>query len=107
MIIQINTDHNISGSEKFITSFQKLVNDSLERYSEHISRIEIHMSDENGDKDSKEDKRCLLEARIKIKGKQPIAVTGNGNTLEESLNDAIEKISASLVTTLGKMQNHR
>jgi hypothetical protein len=30
----------------------------LDRYSEHITRIEVKFSDENSDRDSENDKRC-------------------------------------------------
>ncbi|MEO6303736.1 MAG: HPF/RaiA family ribosome-associated protein [Bacteroidia bacterium] len=105
MIIQINTDNNISGKENTVTYFTQLVKDSLDRYSEHLSRIEIHLSDENGNKNSKDDKHCVLEVRIE--GKQPIAVTSNANTIEGALNTAIEKVSTLLNTTIGQMKNHR
>ncbi|MEO5645841.1 MAG: HPF/RaiA family ribosome-associated protein [Bacteroidia bacterium] len=105
MIIQINTDNNINLKENEFESFQQQVNDSLGHYTEHISRIEIHLSDENGNKDGNKDKRCMLEARIE--GKQPIAVVSYQNTIEESLNDAIDKICASLKTLLGQMKEHR
>jgi hypothetical protein len=45
----------------------------LDRYSEHITRIEVKFSDENSDRDSENDKRCVLEARLK--GLQPLVVT--------------------------------
>jgi hypothetical protein len=32
---------------------------------EHITRIEVKFSDENSDRDSENDKRCVLEARLK------------------------------------------
>lgn len=105
MKIQINTDKNVSGNEDRVASFTKSVKNSLERFSEHITRIEIHLSDENANKDSKGDKRCVLEARIE--GKQPIAVTSEANTVEGALDDAIEKMSALLTTTIGEMTEHR
>ncbi len=104
MTIQINTDHNISENESEITSLKKLVQGSLEKYSEHITRIEIHLSDENGNKKGLKGKRCMLEARIE--GRQPIAVTSCEDTIEEALNDAIGKISASLNTILDRIKNH-
>jgi hypothetical protein len=45
----------------------------FDRYSEHITRIEVKFSDEkNSDRDSENDKRCVLEARLK--GLQPLVV---------------------------------
>lgn len=104
MIIQINTGHNISENEKMDDYFKSLIADSLKHYSEHITRIEVHFKDENGNKEGPKDKRCVLEARIE--GMQPIAVTAEANTMADALNSAIEKMDASLKTIIGQMKNH-
>jgi hypothetical protein len=104
MKIQINSDHTISENERMDTSFKTLIGDSLKYYSEHITRIEVHFSDENGNKDGLNDKRCMIEARLE--GKQPTAVTAQADTIEEALNSGIEKMVALLKTELGKMNNH-
>lgn len=103
MIIQINTDKNIDGNERFTSYFTSLIEDEFSRY-DHITRIEAHFSDENGDKEGKRDKRCLLEARME--GKSPIAVTNFADTHEQAADGAIDKLKASLDTILGKMRNH-
>jgi len=103
MTIQINTDRSIVENENQLSFLKKTIEVSLENYSEHITRIEVHLSDENGNKEELNDKRCLLEARLE--GRQPIAVTSHANTIENALNDAIKKITASLKTILGKMKN--
>jgi hypothetical protein len=103
MTIQINTDHNVYENESEITSLKKLVQSSLEKYSEHITRIEIHLSDENGNKKGVKDKRCMLEARLE--GRQPIAVVSYENTIVEALSDAIKKITSSLNTILEQIKS--
>jgi hypothetical protein len=53
---------------------EAVVRDSLDRFSEQITRVEVHLSDQNSDKKfGNEDKRCLLEARLA--GLQPISVS--------------------------------
>ncbi|MFT6880178.1 MAG: ribosome-associated translation inhibitor RaiA [Algoriphagus sp.] len=104
MKIQFNTDKAIKGDEKHEDYFTSLMEAGLERYEAHITRIEAHLSDENGNKDGINDLRCMLEARIK--GRQPIAVTCEANTLEEAVSGAIDKLIASLETILGRLQSH-
>lgn len=104
MTIQINTDKNFTENEKMIAYFKTVIADSLKHYSDHITRVEVHFSDENGSKEGTNDKKCLLEARVE--GKQPTAVTAMANTAEEALNSAIEKMVNSLKTTIGQMKNH-
>jgi len=105
MTIQLNTDKNISVHEAFGTKLNDLLSKELSRFSEHITRLEVHLSDENGSKEGLNDKKCLLEARLE--GRQPIAVSGLANTYELAVNSAIDKLKASLDTILGRIRVHQ
>jgi len=104
MIIQFNTDNNIKGSEALEAHFTGLITEELSRFSNHITRIEVHLSDENGPKEASNDIRCMLEARIE--GKQPIAVVSHADNHEQALSGAIDKLLTSLETIQGRMKNH-
>lgn len=104
MIIQLNADNNLNIHQGFAATIENLLLEKLKRFSKHVTRIEVHFSDENGSKDGLQDKRCLLEARIE--GKEPVAVTSEGETYEHALNGAIDKLKASLDTIVDKMQAH-
>ncbi|HQB37526.1 MAG TPA: hypothetical protein PLI41_08285 [Bacteroidales bacterium] len=45
MIIQLNSDKNIQGGEKFEAYVSRKINSSLRRFSDRITRIEVHLSD--------------------------------------------------------------
>ncbi|MFZ9387395.1 MAG: HPF/RaiA family ribosome-associated protein [Chitinophagaceae bacterium] len=104
MLVQFNTDKNIKGSERLTTPLIELIKDSLSRFTEHITRVEVHLSDEDGPKDGENDKRCLLEARLE--GRSPIAVSSFGSTHEEAVQGALDKLKASLDTILGRLRNY-
>ena len=104
MKIQFNTDKTISGSENDTAPFIAQITDELSRFSSHITRIEVHLSDENGNKSGLNDIRCMIEARQE--GKQPIAVTNQANTTEEAVSGAIEKLKASLETITSKERSY-
>lgn len=104
MKIQFNSDNNITASEKLAAKFEKTISEALGRFSEQITRVEIHFSDENGQKSGLNDKRCMLETRLE--GMQPIAVTNYGDTLEHALKGAIDKTKTSLDTIIGRLRNH-
>lgn len=104
MIVQFNTDHNIHGSEQLRDKFITLIKDELSKYSSRLTRIEIHLTDEDGKKNGMNDKRCVLEARIE--GMQPIAVTSHANTYDQVIDGAIEKIKSSFETIFGRLNNH-
>jgi len=104
MTIQINTDKNVSVDENYGNQLEALLTEELGRFEEHITRIEVHLSDENGNKDALDDKKCLLEARLK--GRQPIAVSAVGDTYDQAVNGAVDKLQTSLNTIIGRLKNH-
>ncbi len=104
MKIQFNTDKTIDGNQKNIAYFTAMIANNLIKYESHITRIEVHLSDENGNKEGKDDKRCLLEARLE--GRKPMAVSHQANTIELAISGAIDKLKASLETILDRLANH-
>jgi hypothetical protein len=94
MIIQLNTDENILGSEKLKNYLISLIREGLSRFSEHITRIEIHLSDKMDVKGV----RMTNAVCLKPNGKQPppIAVTIDRNTLEHVVSDALDKLNSSI-----------
>ena len=104
MIIQFNTDNNINGSERLNEYFTTTLTESLNRFSNQITRLVVHLTDENSSKEGQNDKRCVLEARVE--GLQPIAVTNHGNSIEQAVKGAVDKLKSSLDTTIGRMKNH-
>jgi len=104
MTIQINTDKNLSVHEAFEAQLDSLLSEELSRFSEHITRLEVHLSDENGNKQGPNDKQCIIEARLE--GRQPIAVTEKANNYELAVSGAIKKLKSSLDTIEGKLKHH-
>ena len=100
MTIQVNTDKNIKGDEKQTSFFVSQIENELQRFEAHITRIEVHLSDDNASKEGANDKRCLLEARLE--GLQPIAVTAHGDTVPQALSAALDKMNASLTTIVDR-----
>lgn len=100
MKIQINTDKSINGNESHQIHFSSLIAEGLKRQESHITRIEAHISDENGNKTGVNDIRCLLEARLE--GKQPIAVSSQADNYEKAVSGAIDKMKIALETIIGK-----
>lgn len=104
MIIQVNTDRNIEGNVELLQQIETVVGNSLERFSDQITRVEIHLSDENSNKKfGTHDMRCLLEARLA--GIQPMAVSHQAATIEQAVDGAVDKLMNSIDTTLGKLDN--
>jgi ribosome-associated translation inhibitor RaiA len=104
MIIQLNTDKNMAGTEKLNEYLTSLLSEELSRFSHQITRVEIHLSDENGTKEGLNDKRCVIEARLE--GMKPIAVTNHADTHEQAVEGALVKLKTSINTLIGRLRNH-
>ncbi len=61
MQIQINTDKNVEGSDRLVKFYTTELQNELARFDDKITRIEVHFGDENSEKFSVNDKRCLIE----------------------------------------------
>ena len=108
MQIQINTGHNIEVHEELAAQIRDQVESTLSRIGDHITRVEVHLSDESGHKKSQNDKRCMMEARLE--GRQPVAVTNEAATLDEAVEGAADKLVRLIESTLGRLhdqKNHR
>lgn len=104
MLVQINTDSNINGREEMEVYYTSKLESSLNRFDQQITRLEVHLGDENSHKHSADDKRCMIEARLK--GMQPIAVTHHSDTLELAVNGAIDKLKRALESAIGKLRSY-
>jgi len=104
MTIQFNTDKTINGDERNQDFFTSQIAEELDLYQSHVTRIEVHLSDENGDKGGMNHIRCLLEARLE--GKQPIVVSDQADTVELAVSGAIDKLKNSLKTIFGRIQSY-
>jgi ribosome-associated translation inhibitor RaiA len=100
MQIQINTDHHIEGHEALAAWATGEVKNTLSHHSDHITRVEVHLSDENGHKSGTNDKRCVMEGRLE--GRQPMAVIHHAETLYRAVTGAADKLNRMIESTLGR-----
>ncbi|MFJ2713554.1 MULTISPECIES: HPF/RaiA family ribosome-associated protein [unclassified Pseudomonas] len=102
MQIQVNSDNHIQSSQRLEEWVRTTIESTLERYEEDLTRVEVHLADENGDKPGPHDMRCQLEARPK--GHQPISVTHKADSLEQAIDGAAEKLEHKLEHLFGKLR---
>jgi len=106
MQIQLNTDANIDGHEELATQVSSTVESALKRFSDHITRVEVHLKDENSDtKGGNDDMHCVMEARLE--GRQPVAVTHHAATVDQAVDGAADKLHRMIESTLGRLRDHR
>ena len=101
MQVQVNTDRNVADGEGLATRISTELRSRLARYSEQITRIEVHLSDVNGDKSGGSDKRCLIEARLE--GRHPQVASDQAATPEAACSGAARKLLSGLETTFSRL----
>ncbi len=104
MLIQLNTDHNITGNAELAREVESILTSDMERFEKQITRLEVHLKDSNGPKKGPEDKRCQIEARLA--GLRPVSVSHADATLSQAISGASEKLKHLLTSTLGELNHH-
>lgn len=103
MIIQVNTDNHIEGKEELNTYITNLFNEKLQRFDSHLTRVEVHLSDENAGKAGADDKRCNIEARLE--GVDPIFASALSDDISKSIHEGLQKIKRGIEHHLDKVKN--
>lgn len=105
MIIQVNSDKNIDVSDSFSAKISASLSESLARFDDFITRLEVYLVDENSDRSGADDKRCTIEVRIK--GLDPEAVTANADDIGLAFKQATDKAFQLLRNRTDKMKSHK
>lgn len=102
MQVQVHTDKHIEGTQERSEWINKALQAALQRFSSHITRVEVHLSDENGGKQTlPENKQCTLEARLE--GHQPQVVKHQATSLHLAVEGAADKLVRVIEHTLGRV----
>ncbi len=104
MMIQINTGKDLTVNADYEQKISEKIAKELKRFDERMTRVEVHFTDENSSKEGINDKKCLLEARLR--GIDSVVVTHFSNTYDLALVGALEKIKSAIETKVGKLQEH-
>ncbi len=105
MQIQVNTDNNIQGREALVARVTQMVQDTLARHADHITRVEVHLTDEKGGKSGPHDQRCVMEARLE--GFQPMAVSELATALDPAVHGAAGKLLRMIDSHFGRVRDKR
>ena len=105
MQVQVHSDNHIDGSARLSNWVSTCISGKLERFDDDLTRVVVHLNDENGEKAGPQDKRCQIEARAK--GHAPVSVSHKAQSLEFAVDGAIEKIGKALEHQFGKLKAKR
>lgn len=105
MQVQVNTDDNMTGREALVSRVEGDVETTLSRFNEYLTRVEVHLGDENAGKAGEADKRCQIEARPA--GQTPVSVTHHAANLDEAWRGALRKLRSALDSKIGQLHDHK
>lgn len=99
--MKVEVRANTGGADKaeWFASITADVEAAFERYRNRLTRVDVHLSDDNGPK-SGIDCRCGLEVRPV--GRPPLVVSHQAAGFDEAVKEAIEKMNRLLTSTFGK-----
>ena len=100
MIVQINAG-DVHSSDALTQKCEEEIASALKHVADQVTRVEVHLHDENAHKSSHDDKRCTMEARIA--GQPPLAVDASHDDLYHAIHDAAQKLGRAVTHKLDKL----
>ena len=89
MQVLVRCDDPICGDAELIRRVEGVIAGTLERFGEHLSRVEVWLRDLNSERPGDPDKVCSLEARLA--DAPPVNVEHGAPTLAEAIHVATSK----------------
>jgi len=103
MQIYVRTDTNIDSGGSLTAYVEGEVAAALSRFSDHITRIEVHLSDESGGRANGAAIRCMIQARPA--GQTPVSVTDDAGSVDAALAGAIQRLNHLLKNHEGRQED--
>jgi ribosome-associated translation inhibitor RaiA len=102
MEINVNTDNTIDRHQGLDERVRDVVESSISRF-EQVRRVDVHLSNQNGQKHEDGDNYCMMEARVA--GYESIVVHAHAADLHLSINGAANKLKRALDSALGRLND--
>jgi ribosome-associated translation inhibitor RaiA len=102
MEINVNTDNTIDRHQGLDERVREVVESSISRF-EQVRRVDVHLSNQNGQKHEDGDQYCMMEARVA--GYEPVVVHAHAADLHLSINGAANKLKRALDSALGRLND--
>ena len=104
MQIQVNADNRLESSEARDDWARGVVDSSMAHFADSVTRVEVHLSDENAGKGGAAVLRCKMEARLN--GRPPVAVSHDAPGMDAAVNGAAHKLVRATSHALGRADKH-
>ncbi|MEV6527347.1 HPF/RaiA family ribosome-associated protein [Longispora sp. NPDC051575] len=105
MQVHLHSDRNLDINAGLIERVEAELRVAVARFGDQITRVEIHVSDENAGKAGGLDKRCVVEARPA--GQPPVAVTHHAASVYEACSGAVDRLVSMLDSKFGRSDDRK
>ena len=103
MQINVNTDNTIDKHQGLDDHVESVVQSSIGRFSDQVTRVDVHLSNENKQKKADGGQYCMMEARVS--GYAPVVVHEHSADLHQAVQNAGSKLARALDSALGRLQD--
>jgi len=97
-LIEVRAASSVKGSAGLDAFAEKVVTAALSRFLPRLTRIDVHLSDDNAAREGGRDKRCQIEAHPA--SQQPVSASATAATLEKALTTAANHMKRLLARRL-------
>jgi ribosome-associated translation inhibitor RaiA len=101
MQINVNTDRTIDKHQGLDEHVEAIVQNAIGRFGEQVNRVDVHLSNENSQKQIDGGNKCLMEAHVA--GYAPVVVNDHAVNLHQAITNAGNKLKRALDSALGRL----
>lgn len=98
--IIVNSSNNIDISAEAKEGISADIEQGIGRFADRLTRVEVHIGDESNNKNTENDKRCMLEARPD--GMEAVNVTVFAGSVQDAVKSAVLKLETVLERSFEK-----
>jgi ribosome-associated translation inhibitor RaiA len=102
MQINVNTDRTIEKHQGLDEHVESVVTDQIGRFDQ-VHRVEVHLSNENSQKQLDGGNRCMMEAHVT--GYAPVVVNEHAVNLHQAITQAGGKLRRALDSAIGRLND--
>jgi ribosome-associated translation inhibitor RaiA len=102
MQINVNTDRTIEKHQGLDDHVEAVVKDNIGRFDQ-VHRVEVHLSNENSQKQLDGGNRCMMEAHVT--GYAPVVVNEHAVNLHQAITQAGAKLKRALDSAIGRLND--
>ena len=103
MEVNVNTDNTIQRHQGLDERVRTQVEEAIARFSDHVRRVDVHLSNENREKHEDGSNYCMMEALVS--GYAPVVVHAHAENLQLSISGAVTKLKRALDSAIGRLND--